>query len=73
MQAMQKLDQKNTFKALGRSFKKKFRQEILKSSANVEFKENKELFDSPQKEDEKEDLDDDQLEQFFSDEEPTHL
>jgi hypothetical protein len=40
MQAMQKLDSKNTFKALGRSFKKKFRQEILKSSANVEFKEN---------------------------------
>ena len=73
MQAMQKLDQKNTFKALTRSFKKKFRQEILKSSANVEFKENKEIFDSPQKEDEKVDLDDDQLEQFFSDEEPTHL
>ena len=73
MQAMQKLDQKNTFKALTRSFKKKFRQEILKSSANVEFKENKEIFDSPQKEDEKVDLDDDQLEQFFSDEESTHL
>ena len=73
MQAMQKLDQKNTFKALTRSFKKKFRQEILKSSANVEFKENKEIFDSHQKEDEKVDLDDDQLEQFFSDEEPTHL
>ena len=64
MQAMQKLDQKNTFKALTRSFKKKFRQEILKSSANVEFKENKEIFDSPQKEDEKVDLDDDQLEKL---------